>query len=140
MNTMVVNKTVGLLWWHNMVVAKRMQSTFFLLSAKLLHCLNSTADLYGSSESTRVDGTATSAFVSWDSKMTTVNGLLGGVTSLTRPKMQKDGIYDEFISAVKQQWGAVFGTKLPLRGEQLAYCLPSAAVPELLTDFTTCAH
>lgn len=27
MNTMVVNKTVGLAWWHNMVVGKRMQST-----------------------------------------------------------------------------------------------------------------
>jgi hypothetical protein len=26
MNTMIVNKTVGLLWWHNMAIAKRMQS------------------------------------------------------------------------------------------------------------------
>jgi hypothetical protein len=28
MNTMMVNKTVGFLWWHNMVMVKRMQSEF----------------------------------------------------------------------------------------------------------------
>lgn len=137
MNTMLVNKTVGLAWWHNMAVGKRMQSTS-VSSFITLRSHNILKDLYGSSESTRVDGTATSAFVSWDSKMTTLNGLLGGVTSLVRPKLKKDGVYNEFISVVEREWGAVFGNKLPLRGEQLAYCLPNAEVPELLKDFMTC--
>ncbi|KAF8960660.1 putative GPI anchored protein [Flammula alnicola] len=94
MNTMVVNKTVGLVWWHNMAVAKRMQS------------------VYGSSESTRVDGTATSAFVSWDGKMSTINGLLGGITSLVRTKMKHDGIYNEFIKVAGSEYSRVFGNYL----------------------------
>ncbi|KAF8178917.1 putative GPI anchored protein [Pholiota molesta] len=122
MNTMVVNKTVGLAWWHNMAVAKRMQN------------------LYGSSESTRVDGTATSAFVSWDSKVTTINGLLGGVTSLVRAKMQSDGVYDTFIHVVASEHESVFG-KAPLKGLDAPFCLPQASVPDTgLEDFTTCSN
>ncbi|EKM82123.1 hypothetical protein AGABI1DRAFT_55288, partial [Agaricus bisporus var. burnettii JB137-S8] len=119
MNTMIVDKTVGYLWWHNMAVAKRMQN------------------LYGSSESTRIDGTATSAFVSWDSKITTVNGILGGVTSLVRPHMQRDGIYNEFIEVVKSEYGRVFNK--PLKGMKQEFCLPHLEVEDTgLVDFTTC--
>jgi hypothetical protein len=42
-----------------------------------------------------------SSFVSWDSKITTVNAILGGVKHLVRQKMQTDGIYDEFISVTQ---------------------------------------
>jgi hypothetical protein len=55
-------------------------------------------DPYGSTESTRVDGTGASALVTWDSKITTVNAILGGVTEWVRQKMKRDGIYEEFIS------------------------------------------
>lgn len=55
------------------------------------------SDPYGSTESTRVDGKLISALVTWDSKITTVVSLLGGVADLVRPKMKADGIYDEFI-------------------------------------------
>ena len=54
-------------------------------------------DPYGSTESTRVDGELISALVTWDSTITTVVSLLGGVADLVRPKMNADGIYDEFI-------------------------------------------
>lgn len=69
------------------------------------------ADPYGSTESTRVDGELVSALVTWDSKITTVVALLGGVGDLVRPKMKKDGIYDQFISITEvcfnqaQSWG-----------------------------------
>ncbi|TFK35374.1 hypothetical protein BDQ12DRAFT_635257 [Crucibulum laeve] len=122
MNTMLVNKTVGLVWWHNMVIAKRMQN------------------IYGSSESTRVDGTATSAFVSWDSKMTTVNGLFGGVTSLVRTKMQREGVYRPFIDVVQREYTRVFG-KVPIKGTGESICLPTVTVPDLgLVDFSSCAN
>lgn len=139
MNTMVVNKTVGLAWWHNIVIAKRMQSMsrpyFDVFSNMLLSCI----DLYGSSESTRVDGTSTSAFVSWDSKVTTINGLLGGVTSLVRAKMQREGVYEEFIQVVQEEYEMVFG-KEPLHGSHVSYCLPADSVPDTgLEDFTTCS-
>jgi hypothetical protein len=58
-------------------------------------------DPYGSSESARIDGTATSSFVSWDSKITTVNAILGGVGDFVREKMKYDGIYDEFIAILQ---------------------------------------
>jgi hypothetical protein len=42
-----------------------------------------------------------SSFVSWDSKITTVNALLGGVSDLVRKKMKTDGIYDKFIAVTQ---------------------------------------
>jgi len=120
MNIMVVNKTAGYLWWHNMAIAKRMQN------------------LYGSSESTRIDGTATSAFVSWDSKITTVNGILGGVLSLVRTRMQREGVYNEFIQVVRDEYTRVFGASL--KGKNQEFCLPKVKVADVgLVDFTTCS-
>lgn len=139
MNTMVVNKTVGLAWWHNMAVAKRMQSECSISLPLRYLSTNSNPDLYGSSESTRVDGTATSAFVSWDSKVTTINGLLGGVTSLVRAKMQSDGVYDTFLQVAASEHEHIFG-KAPLEGSDAPFCLPQASVPDTgLEDFTTCS-
>jgi hypothetical protein len=42
-----------------------------------------------------------SSFVSWDSKITTVNAILGGVSGIVRQKMKSDGIYNEFISVTQ---------------------------------------
>jgi hypothetical protein len=61
-------------------------------------------DPYGSSESTRIDGTAMPSFVSWDSKITTVNAILGGVSDFVRTEMKRDGIYDDFISIVQMSF------------------------------------
>lgn len=139
MNTMAVNKTVGLVWWHNMAVAKRMQSGLLQLSPfNVAHSSDFYADSYGSSESTRIDGTATSAFVSWDSKVTTVNGILGGVVPLVRAKMQAEGVYDEFIQVVSNEHARVFG-HIPLKGSDASFCLPTTQVADTgLQDFTTC--
>jgi hypothetical protein len=58
-------------------------------------------DIYGSTESTRVDGTGVSALLTWDSKITTVNAILGGVTDFVRQKMKADGVYTEFVDVVE---------------------------------------
>lgn len=63
--------------------------------------LISRSDPYGSTESARVDGKLVSALVTWDSKITTVVSMLGGVSDLVRQKMKADGIYDEFIRITK---------------------------------------
>jgi len=77
-----------------------------------------------------------SSFVSWDSKITTVNAILGGVKHLVRQKMKIDGIYDEFISVTQREYGAVFQD---LKGENIGLCLPTEKVPdEGLVDFTQC--
>jgi hypothetical protein len=86
-------------WWKNMVDGKKMQSMVLQYHSQSTNV--PIIDPYGSSESTRVDGTAMSSFVSWDSKITTVNAVLGGVTDFVREKMQQDGIYNEFISVIQ---------------------------------------
>lgn len=90
------DKAVGLAWWRNMIVGKKMQSKSNLHFHKR-HMTYTFIDPYGSTESTRVDGELVSALVTWDSKVTTVVALLGGVVDLVRDRMQSDGIYDEFL-------------------------------------------
>lgn len=67
----------------------------------LVNKLTCIPDIYGSTESTRVDGTGVSALVTWDSKVTTVVAILGGVTDLVRQKMKADGVYAEFIEVIE---------------------------------------
>ncbi|KDQ24590.1 hypothetical protein PLEOSDRAFT_1078667 [Pleurotus ostreatus PC15] len=116
---MLVDPAIGLVWWKNMVEGKMMQNP------------------YGSTESTRIDGTAVSSFVSWDSKITTVNALLGGVQSFVARKMKRDGVYDEFISITRMEYSRVFTN---LSGEDVALCLPDNRVPDGgLVDYTSCS-
>ena len=63
--------------------------------------LTCASDIYGSTESTRVDGTGVSALVTWDSKVTTVVAILGGVSDIVRQKMRADGIYAEFVDTIE---------------------------------------
>ncbi|KAI2760410.1 CAZyme family GH162 [Penicillium roqueforti] len=116
--TILVDKSVGLAWWRNMVIAKKMQN------------------IYGSTESTRVDGTGVSALLTWDSKVTTVVAILGGVTDLVRQKMKADHVYDEFVDIIETEYSRVFKH---LKGENVDLCLPHVAVPDSgLDDFTLC--
>ena len=117
--TLLFNQSVGLSWYLNVLQGKGMQNP------------------YGSTESTRRDGTGISSFVSWDSKITTVNALLGGVTALVRAKMKQDKIYHDFITITTREYGRVFGNKL--QGEDVQLCLPNFQVPVVnVTDFPTC--
>ncbi len=118
--TVLYNQNVGLAWYKNMLDAKGMQNP------------------YGSSESTRRDGTGVSAFVSWDSKISTVNAILGGVGKFTRKKMQKDNVYDEFKQILNNEYSAVFGNDL--KGENVDLCVPDFQVPNAtVSDFTQCS-
>lgn len=118
--TILFNQSVGLAWYKNMLDGKGMQNP------------------YGSTESQRRDGTGVSAFVSWDSKITTVVALLGGVSNIVRAKMKTDGLYDEFINITSREYGLVFGPRLA--GEEVDLCLPNFAEPVAnVTDFTMCS-
>ncbi|KAF2727161.1 putative GPI anchored protein [Polyplosphaeria fusca] len=118
--TLLFNRSVGLAWWKNMVDGKGMQNP------------------YGSTESERIDGSGISSFVSWDSKITTVVALLGGVTSFVREKMKKDGIYGEFLKLAGREYGRAFGDGL--EGEDVEVCLPTTRVPDsgFRDDYESC--
>lgn len=58
-------------------------------------------DIYGSTEAIRRDGAGVSALLTWDSKMTTVNAILGGVSDLVRQKMKSDNIYTAFVDRIE---------------------------------------
>lgn len=118
--TVLYDQKVGLAWYKNMLDAKAMQNP------------------YGSSESTRRDGTGASAFVSWDSKISTVNAILGGVSDFTRKKMQKDNVYNDFKTILDKEYTAVFGNQL--KGENVDLCLPNFQIPNAtVSDFTMCS-
>lgn len=94
-------------------------------------------DPYGTTESTRIDGTGVSAFVSWDSKILTVAALSGGVQDLVRRRMKRDGLYNEFIAVVEREHKRVF---TEIKGEDVQYCLPDASVGDRgLQDFKLCS-
>ncbi|PHH77905.1 hypothetical protein CDD83_4070 [Cordyceps sp. RAO-2017] len=116
--TILHDSRVGLAWWHRMVTAKKMQNP------------------YGSTESARVDGKLVAALVTWDSKVTTVMALLGGVGDLVRRKMKTDGVYREFVAVTEREYSRVFGA---LKGEDVELCLPRGAIPAAgLDDFSLC--
>ena len=91
----------------------------------------------GSTESIRRDGTGVSAFVSWDSKVTTDVALLGGVGSFVKTGLMREGLYKDFVNVLEREYGRVFKH---LAGEDVKLCLPEFQVPEAnVTDFTGCA-
>ncbi|KAL2356526.1 putative GPI anchored protein [Cryomyces antarcticus] len=117
---MLFDRGVAFAWWLDMAKGKKMQNP------------------YGSTESTRVDGTAVSSFVSWDSKITTVVAYLGGVAEFAASKMKRDAIYDEFIDVTQREYEMKFSQ--PLNGERQPPCLPAATVPDAgLVDYTQCS-
>jgi hypothetical protein len=118
--SILFNQSAGLAWYKNMLDGKGMQNP------------------YGSTESQRRDGTGISSFVSWDSKITTVVALLGGVGDFVRAKMKTEGLYEEFIQITKREYGMVFGQELA--GEDVHLCLPTFAEPVVnVTDFVMCS-
>ena len=88
-------------------------------------------------ESCNVTGTAISPVLTWDSKITTLCAMLGGISDITRIVLQNDGKYEEFLQRVDYEWNRVFPT---LSGESLPFAAPATAIPypSSLGDFTTC--
>ncbi len=78
-----------------------------------------------------------SALLTWDSKVTTVNALAGGVSDLVRQKLKQEGLYNKFICIASREYGMVFKH---LNGENTDYCVPKTSMTIAgLEDFTTCS-
>jgi hypothetical protein len=134
---MLHNLTAGLCWYNNMLQGPRMQSK------------------YGSTEAINVNGTEISPITTWDSKITTVLGMLGGVGPVVQKALMLEedvraaqstpadqsfrSSYARFVYVVKREHELLFGTD-PLPGEDFPLQLPSTPVPsDQLSDWTlTC--
>lgn len=92
---------------------------------------------YGSTEAINVNGTLISSLTTWDSKMTTVSAILGGVGDFTRKVLKDRGVYNNFTSRVEDAWGSKFNI---LEGEHFEFMLPPTTMPlNILKDFTSCS-
>jgi hypothetical protein len=115
----LANFSVGLTWYLATIQGPRMQNPF------------------GSTEGINISATAISPVVTWDSKITTVASMLGGVAELTEVGLQRDGKYQRFIDVVNHEWERVFKK---LEGEHLDFVPPTNAFPSSsLGQFTDCS-
>lgn len=103
--------STALCWYNNMLSAPRMQSP------------------YGSVEAVNVNGTEISPLTTWDAKITTVLGLLGGIGELNKRALQRANKYADFVTVIKREYDMVFG-RLELQGEDLPFAKPNVKVPE----------
>jgi len=119
----MANESIGLAWYLNMLQGPAMQN------------------IYGSTESTNINGSAISPVITWDSKVTTVVAMLSShLVDITREILKRDTTYDRFYNITEYEWSQVFGSK-PLLGEDLPWSLPSVKIPRSadgLPDFTQC--
>ena len=139
---MLQNMTAGLCWYNNMLSAPRMQGR------------------YGSTEAINANGTEISPLTTWDSKITTVLAMLGGVGHIAqRALVQEPDIqaakgahadadaaaassrltfgsaYERFVYIVKREHELLFGTGA-LDGEDIPIQFPAAPVPaDKLSDW-----
>lgn len=121
---MMHNLTAGLCWYNNMLRGPRMQSAF------------------GSTEGINANGTEISPLTTWDSKITTVLAMLGGVGPIVEQALrhEKDAqfgsSFHRFTYVVQREHAAVFGSDPRLPGSSRVIETPLHAVPaDKLSDW-----
>jgi hypothetical protein len=95
----------GLAWYANMLQGPLMQGP------------------QGSTESIWFDGSLICPVQTWDSKITTVLAMNGGIIDLTRKYLKEKGKYDAFVARVNKEWTETFGSGT-LQGENLDFKAP----------------
>jgi len=114
----LASEDVAAAWYHVMLSGGRMQGPF------------------GTTEAINTTGTAISPVVTWDSKITTVLAMTGGIAPVISKILKKEGNYQRFYDVVDREWSRVFPS---LAGESLAFALPRATIPTApLGDFSQC--
>lgn len=111
---------IGSVWYHLMISGGHMQGPF------------------GSTEAININATAISPVLTWDSKITTVLAIMGGLSPITREVLKETKMYDRFTAVIQREWNRAFPV---LHGENLSFALPTASLPGPgLGDFTLCSN
>jgi len=113
----LANASVGLVWYNNMLKGGAMQGPL------------------GSTEATNINNTLISPLLTWDSKITTLCAMVGGVSDLVEEVLQLEDKYNRFYDVVDREWNRVFQD---IKGENLEFKLPRSSIPHQLNDFTDC--
>ena len=71
----------------------------------------------------------------WDSKITTVISIMGGLSDIISKKLRKTNAYEKFINIINKEWSLKLKT---LKGEEIGFALPSVTFPKGREDFVTC--
>lgn len=123
---MLTDLPAGLCWYNNMLLGPRMQS------------------FYGSTEAINVNGTEICPLTTWDSKITTVLAMLGGVGDIVGEGLKSEidstgefkSSYDRFVYVTNREYEALFGST-NLYGEEIPIALPKDRIPQdQLSDWT----
>jgi hypothetical protein len=116
--------SVGFCWYNTMLRGPRMQSAF------------------GSTEAINANGTEISPLTTWDSKITTVLAMLGGIGAINERALkqshdkQYDTSYRRFVYIVNREHKWLFGSTKEVKGDEIPFQLPSVEVPATeLTDW-----
>lgn len=119
MGLFLVAEDVATAWYHNMINGPAGQTK------------------WGSIEGQCNCGLKISPFLTWDSKITTVVAMMGGLVSAVKERLQRESQYHSFLSRVSTEWGRVFdSSKLDVN---VSFAYPSIGFPEPgRADFPNC--
>lgn len=118
---MLQNLSVGLCWYNNMLQATRMQNA------------------YGSTEAININGTEICPLVTWDSKITTVLAMLGGVGDVVKSALLKESdekygsAFDRFVYIIDREYKLIFENSM--KGTEVPLQLPKVRVPKVLSEW-----
>jgi len=113
----LVNLSVSLVWYQNMLLGSKMQGPF------------------GSTEACDINGRYIAPVLTWDTKITTLCAFVGGITDIVEAGLKQDATYQRFYTIIDREWNLAFPR---LEGEDQPLCLPSLQVPSVLPDFSEC--
>lgn len=120
------DQAAGLCWYNNMLLGPRMQSKF------------------GSTEAINANGTEISPLTTWDSKITTVLAMLGGIGAINERALRQEpgggvfkSAYERFVYVVDREHRWLFGDESKVHGEEIPFVLPAVHVPtDALSDWS----
>lgn len=119
------DRAAGFCWYNTMLQGPRMQNKF------------------GSTEAINANATEISPLTTWDSKITTVLAMLGGIGDITAAALKSDKVlstgknaYEAFVEVVAHEHRLLFGTEDEVLGGDTPMALPSAKLAHnLLADW-----
>lgn len=121
MALLLANLSVGQAWLTNHLSAMRGQTCF------------------GAAEALNRTGASWSPMKTWDTSITSVVAMLGGLVEINRQFLIERGKYKELIRAIDREWTRVFdnGTRR-LEGEDAPWQLPATRIAAKMSPLPSC--